>query len=381
MKHREKINHEVNKFAPGVLKFMKKAFTHIEIEGPELDLVHMDKNPLMIVSTHRSQADYFLLGSILHDLGVQNVRYAAGDNLTDLPILGQKFQKLGAFAVHRSKAGSRTYIRALAEKVSQMSAVGDNVVVFPEGGRSYDGHMMRLRSGLTGAHILSQWADAEKEHYFFPVAISYERLPELLHFDMLRKGKKIRAQSTGLINRLRGNMMYFGADIFAFAKFLSLPRLGMTYGSVYVDYDDPIALSSIVDIRALHNSKARDHFSAHHDAMRVVSDALYQKFLTLYRILPLHIVSAILNESKHESMSVPHICEKVPAIVADIRDAGRNIRSIESLTVGELVEKGLSQLESYKSLTQKHSIVTMTDRSVITYAAATLATPAVEEAS
>ena len=84
--------------------FMQKIFTTINIDGPAIPPEKINENPTMAVCTHRSHLDYILLGMVLHQLHLNNLRFAAGDNLTNLPFLGRKFRSLGAFTVYRANA-------------------------------------------------------------------------------------------------------------------------------------------------------------------------------------------------------------------------------------------------------------------------------------
>jgi glycerol-3-phosphate O-acyltransferase len=91
----------VKNVADGVHTFFYQTYNNIHINGPDLDLEELQNAGLMIIAAHRSMADYYLLGMLLHDFGIENLRFAAGDNLTKLPFVGRKFKGFGAFAIDR----------------------------------------------------------------------------------------------------------------------------------------------------------------------------------------------------------------------------------------------------------------------------------------
>jgi 1-acyl-sn-glycerol-3-phosphate acyltransferase len=359
---------ELYRVAGGVNDFLTKAFSRIHIEGPPLDPARMAEDPTMVVCTHRSQVDYFILGWMAHELGVRNMRFAAGDNLTELPYLGERFRRYGAFPVRRDRARSKTYVRELCSQVVAMVEDGDSIIVFPEAGRSYKGNMLEVRNGMLAAHILAQARNPGRRHVFWPVAISYERLPELLYFDMLQKGKDIRRSRRSFLQRIRGNVYYFGADLLAFSKFFFKKKVGRRYGEVYVDYGEPMAVGDTVDLEANYNPKARDDFSAHRRSMLEAGQAIRTRFLELYRLLPVHILAAILRERPR--LSVKETMRAVRPLVERLAKENRNLKSLEGLSDREIVENGIRQCGYMGAVWYRNRTLAVRKSSVIHYYAA-----------
>jgi 1-acyl-sn-glycerol-3-phosphate acyltransferase len=360
----------MNHVAYKVGRFLDRTFKDVHREGPSISPEQIRKLSIMPVCTHRSQIDYFILGCFLHSIGVHRVRYAAGDNLTGLPILGARFQDCGAFPVSRSRVRNRAYVRSLCEQVVGMLAGGDSVVVFPEGGRSYLGRMMDMKSGLIGACVMAQWRNPEDEFAFFPVAISYERVPELSYFDMLRKGRDIRATNGNLLNRLRGNAYYFGADLLAFSKFMLASRTSAHYGTVYVDHGEPLAVRALVDLDALYDAGARDEFSALRRAMQKAGEHLHRHFLRLYRLLPSHVLSVVLQTTPETSrMSAVN---RIGEIVSDLNAQDRNTKSLNCLTEQQILDHGTAQLTALKAIACKRDRLAVRRPTIIQYHAASV---------
>jgi glycerol-3-phosphate O-acyltransferase len=355
--------------ARGVRNFLSRTFTQVVIDGPALDQNKIAEMSVMPVCTHRSQADYFILGSTLHDLGFRRVRYAAGDNLTQLPYLGPRFTKLGAFPVSRSMVMNRSYLRNLCFQVTDMMTAGDNPVVFPEGGRSYGGEMMDLKGGLIGSCLVAQWRNPDRNFHFFPASISYEKLPELPYFSMLEKGKKIRALKKGQINRFLGNYYYFGADLFAFAKLLLITRFNVKYGNVYIDYLNPIPVKDMLDVKALYSNK-RDDFSSLRTAIQIAGAQIRGHLLSLYRILPEHVLSFILHTSSCTSRR--EAAGRISHILSSLEKQNRNIKSLAQLSPEQIVDSGIKQLAGFRAVSCVNDKLLIRNRQVIKYHAASI---------
>lgn len=350
--------------------FMQKTFRNVVADGPPLSPRQMDTDPTMLVCTHRSHLDYVLLGMTFHKMGLNNLRFAAGDNLTLLPYAGKKFRSYGAFTVYRARSHRRSYIFELTQQVVQMLNNRDNIIVFPEGGRSYDGSMMAMKSGILAANILAQHRNPERRFVYLPVAISYERFPELFYFDILQHGRDLRAKKADMLTRIRGNMYYFGADLFAFMKFLTAHKFGIQYGDVFIDYGEPIAVNDIVDLKGNYAPHARNEFLAHKVSIQRAGEAIREQLLCLYRILPMHVVAAIVKETGPTTpLEIQH---RIPDVVAALVKNKRNCKSLHALADRAILEKGIAQLAFAKAIIQNGKLIHPKKNKILHYYAASI---------
>jgi glycerol-3-phosphate O-acyltransferase len=361
---------EIGRVTNGVETFFSAAFKKVHVEGPTLDPVKLQQQPIMGISTHRSHVDYFLLGHELFKMGFSNLRFAAGDNLTKLPFVGPCFQSLGAFTVARDNGFERNYVRNLCSSVITMMESGDMIIVFPEGGRSYSGATLDIKGGILGAGILLQSKYPEKDVLYLPAAVSYESLPDLPYFKLLLKGKKLRKRTNFVLKRLLGNLFYFGGDILAFAPFLSAPRLNRKYGEVYIDYQEPVSIRSIIDIQANRQDSSRDEFSANRVSMQLFSQHIYSQLKSLYRLFPMHLLASVLDQ-------------KNPLVASDARDAvGKltdylqtkpyNLKQISKLNNAQIIEQGISQLLRFNAITADHGIISVKKPEIVKYFSASI---------
>ena len=372
---------EVGNVIVGVIGHLEKAFAKVHIDGPAVDPAKIQKSPMMIVSTHRSHVDYFLVGSYLSRMGFRNLRFAAGDNLTKLPWIGKRFLAFGAFSVSRDSGFERNYVRNLCGAVVKMLRDGDAVLVFPEGGRSYSGAMLEIRGGILNAALITQAANPDIDVYLLPTTVSYEYPPDLPQFPLLLKGKKMRKKPTNFLKKTFGSVYYFGADIMAFAPFMLAKRFGRgKYGEAYMDYGQPISVKSLVDLEANRVEGARDEFAAHRASLDILGQKLNGIFTSMYRVLPVHIVATILCGQEYGAgIGGPGILAlELYARTARqaLKEAGRNCKALDGLTDRQIAEKGIKQLRRLKAVSVERTDerkVRVLKPQIIDYFAATTA--------
>jgi len=351
--------------ANSLSRFFNRIFSKIHVEkDPLYNPSDFNDAIVMVVSTHRSQADYFLLGWVLYNNGVKYLRIAAGDNLTSFPILGKKFLSFGAFPVKRELAFKKNYVRSLCAEVVKMMENGEPILLFPEGGRSYTGKMMELKGGILIASIIAQWKNPNKKVYILPCSISYERLPELKYFKFLQKGRELR-KNKNFIKKKLGNFYYFGADLIAFGKFLACGWLGISQGEVFIDIGKPLAINELIDINSNYNSHARDEFSSHQNSVRILGQKIYDIFISLYRILPSHILAKILKEK--QSISLNDAVSSINNILSQLKNQKRNTKSLDMLSPEEIVQKGIKNLLKEKAISLSKNKIKVKNQDIIDY--------------
>lgn len=130
----------------------------IRIEGEE----NIPQSGTFVVcANHKSNLDPPMLGVCLPI----RLRYMAKEELFHNRFFGKLIRALGAFPIRRGKSD----VGALRAAVKMLKG-GEWVAVFPEGGRSHDGH---LRKGKQGAALIAAMAGVD----ILPVGISGEYKP------------------------------------------------------------------------------------------------------------------------------------------------------------------------------------------------------------
>lgn len=126
------------------LRPLLKIWLRLRVEGIE----HIpDDGPTLIASTHQSHADSIAIG-----VAVPRPVHFLGDlRLTQWPVLGPWLPKLGMVPLKRGEADA-----SALDVLRDLLAAGAAVTVYPEGSRSRDGRVHRLRSGVARLAAESQ---------------------------------------------------------------------------------------------------------------------------------------------------------------------------------------------------------------------------------
>lgn len=109
----------------------------VKVEGREL----LDKKQSYVfVANHQGPYDIFLVYGYLG----RSFRWMMKKSLRNIPLVGKACESAGHIMVDKSgpKAIHRTY-----EQAEQVLKHGVSLVVFPEGARSFTGHMAKFRRG------------------------------------------------------------------------------------------------------------------------------------------------------------------------------------------------------------------------------------------
>jgi len=109
----------------------------VHVEGRE----HLDKNQSYVfVANHQGAADIFLIYGFLD----RNFKWMMKRSLRKMPLVGFACEKARHIFVDRS---SPSKIRATYESAREILSEGMSLVVFPEGARTFTGHMGIFRKG------------------------------------------------------------------------------------------------------------------------------------------------------------------------------------------------------------------------------------------
>ena len=136
----------------------------------------------IVASNHRTQCDPVFIGICIKP----TLTFMAKAELFKIPVAGQVIRWLGAFPVERGK-GDTGAVDFAKETVRS----GKVLAMFPEGTRSKDGKLQRMKSGCT---VISAATGAQ----VVPVAICFG---ERLHFRcrvQVRFGRPVSPQELGV---------------------------------------------------------------------------------------------------------------------------------------------------------------------------------------
>jgi 1-acyl-sn-glycerol-3-phosphate acyltransferase len=128
---------EVQARVAGALRPILRRWLDLRVEGQE----HVPTaGAVLLASTHQSHADSLAIGA-----AVPRPTHFLGDRrLLAWPIVGRQLPRLGMVPLNRGE-GDADAMDVIAGLLAQAACV----VIYPEGSRSRDGRIHRLRSGLS----------------------------------------------------------------------------------------------------------------------------------------------------------------------------------------------------------------------------------------
>jgi glycerol-3-phosphate O-acyltransferase len=182
---------------------------------------------IIYVPCHRSHVDYLLLSYVLYERGLVVPHIAAGINL-NLPLIGPFLRGGGAFFLRRSFRGNQLYSAVFQQYLAMNLAKGVPIEYFIEGGRSRTGRPLESRPGMLSMTVTSYLLNRRRPVVFVPVYFGYERVMEANTFIAELSGKPKKKESI--------------LDLLRF-----LPTLRQNFGSVFVNFGEPLELESFLD--------------------------------------------------------------------------------------------------------------------------------------
>jgi 1-acyl-sn-glycerol-3-phosphate acyltransferase len=136
-----------------VLRLIVRAIVRLQIEG---DLTAIPREGALIVAAnHASSADPVLIGAFLNSAINRPINWLGKRELTEWGLTGWAFRRAGIHPVDRDAADLESFRTAM-----RILDAGQILAVFPEGTRSRDGALQRVREGVgmlalrSGAFVL-----------------------------------------------------------------------------------------------------------------------------------------------------------------------------------------------------------------------------------
>lgn len=215
----------------------QRLYSGIKVTNFEVVREAAQGKEVIYVPCHRSHVDYLLLSYVLYERGLVVPHIAAGINL-NLPVLGQFLRGGGAFFLRRSFRGNQLYSAVFQQYLAANLNKGVSIEYFIEGGRSRTGRLLEPRPGMLSMTVSTFMAHRRRPLVFVPVYFGYERVMEGGTYIAELSGKPKKKESI--------------LDLLRF-----LPTLRQNFGSVFVNFGEPLSLESFLD-RSLEDWRERE---------------------------------------------------------------------------------------------------------------------------
>ena len=273
------------------------------VEG--IDVVkHATKNSRVIyVSNHRSHTDYLIEPLALDDNHIRPPVIAAGINLFGGPLGLIHRHITGAIPIRRDTRDP-AYLVTLKAYVAEVLQRHD-LLLYPEGGRSYSGALKQPKTGLLHA---AMQGECDTPPLIIPMAISYDLVLE--DHILSRQGVKRRQRSFAL-------------------EFAEMVRYAVGYQSrAFVTFGEPIS------VEGWDPHSRRDVMG--------LAKLVRKRIGNLYKILPTALVAASIKPS----ITRDELIDRIDNTLETLNNLGANIgvqsgRDALDLATKTLVARGI----------------------------------------
>lgn len=274
---------------------------------------------VVYASNHRSHLDYIVEPVAIDDGGIRPPVIAAGFNLFGGPLRLLQRNITGAIPIRR---GTRdpVYLTTLKAYVAERLQDQD-MLVYPEGGRSYSGELKSYKTGLLHAAVQA----GVKGLVIVPLAVSY---------DLVLEDRVLAGQ--GGVKRRQRPFTHELAEMVALSVGYRSRAFTVFGQPIPVSGCDPESRKDVLDLAHL----------------------LRETTGKLYKVLPTAIVAHALGRSATPA----DLGSRVAARLDQLLEAGANLASRDAKDV---VEDGVSRLE-YRGVIQSESgKIRVADRRVL----------------
>jgi fatty acyl-CoA reductase len=184
------------------MKLLRRITERVTVDLTSFERARAQVRPqdaIVLLPTHRSYLDFILVSTLAFarpDLKIGIPHVAAAIEFGKLPVIGWLLQSVHAFYVRR---GASKENRELMQRVQKLLGRGEVLEFFIEGERSRSRAFLSPKRGL-----LRAVATCGRPSTSFPIAISYDRIPEEAAFlRELRGGPRPKMHITHLLRWLR----------------------------------------------------------------------------------------------------------------------------------------------------------------------------------
>jgi glycerol-3-phosphate O-acyltransferase len=216
------------RFFKALVEYMfKKIFDGFSYDPESLKLIKetAQKGPIVLAPSHKSHMDYLIVSYLFYANKMAPPHIAAGVNLSFFP-LGTLFRRSGAFFIRRTFRGLKLYPVVFKQYVKTLISEGYAIEFFIEGGRTRTGKLVIPKLGFLNYLIEAIEEGYNKDLYFIPISVNYDRILEEASFQEELRGREKTTESTSALVESR-------------------KLLRRKYGKVYITFNKPFSLKEI----------------------------------------------------------------------------------------------------------------------------------------
>jgi glycerol-3-phosphate O-acyltransferase len=213
----------------GRLIYQRGFDPHVDYDAAEVQRMRaaMQQNPTILLWSHRSYLDTFVLAAVLQEQGMPPAHLFGGINMAFGPV-GAILRRAGVIFIRRSTRDDPLYRYVLREYVGYVLEKRFNLSWSIEGTRSRTGKMLPPRMGLLAYAADAYLSRRVDDLLLQPVSITYDQLDEISEYASYARGGQKRPEGFGWL--------------YGFIK----AQGARHYGKIYVRFGEPVALSAFL---------------------------------------------------------------------------------------------------------------------------------------
>ena len=266
---------------------------------------------IVFVMNHRSNMDYVLVAYLVAERAA--LSYAVGEWARIFP-LESLIRSMGAYFVRR-RSRNKLYRRVLARYVAMATREGVTQAIYPEGGLSRDGALVKPKLGLFDYMLRDFDPAGDRDLVFVPVGLNYDRVLEdrtlILDTDPKAKGKKgVEALATTL-------------GFFWHNFRLWISRHWFRFGYACVQFGSPVSAQEYLRERQLDlRSLARDERFAE---VGTLADVLMRRVGEVIPVVPVALVADVLVTESNRRWTKLELKAAVQERVDELKLSGAQV--------------------------------------------------------
>jgi glycerol-3-phosphate O-acyltransferase len=278
----------------------KRLFASVEVSGIEKVTEYAKRQPIVLVPSHRSYFDFLIISMQFYARHIIPPHIAARENMAFGPF-GFLWRRAGAFFLRRS-FDDPLYKRVFRTYVAYLIKEGFTQEFFIEGGRSRTGKTLAPRLGMLSWDVEAFLTSRQRDLFFVPIAITYERLVE--EGAMVGELEGDAKQEESMLGLMRAR------------KFLA-----RRFGSVFVNFGEPISLADALGDRraALSGPETPELVEARHAFAEELGKRIVERINWAMVPAATSVAACALLGERHRGLLRPDLVARMQEVVELLR--------------------------------------------------------------
>ena len=269
------------------------------------------ESTVVFVMNHRSNMDYLLVSFLAAEKTA--LSYAVGEWAKIWP-LQTLIRAMGAYFVRR-KSGNPLYRRVLERYIHMATKEGVCQAVFPEGRLSRDGCLQKPKLGVFDYMLRSYDRSADRDIFFVPVGINYDRT--------LEDRSLLRSLDAYAPRRSKWFVINTTLRFILRSILLMTMSRWQRFGYACVNFGSPISMRQYCSENQINFSglERGERFPE----IRKLADQLMTAIEDLVPLLPISLVAMVIKDTEMQGLSAIEVESRVNQLIEKLLSRGATL--------------------------------------------------------